>query len=80
MAIQEQYYCMTDNGDKPRYKHTYIESACVEANRLKKTTGCKKVEILKIVGVVEDVVVPVTKIETRTTLINEYKDSDDLPF
>jgi hypothetical protein len=79
MAIQEQYYCMVDNGEKPKYKHNSLFEAVVEAKRLKRTTNCKKVEVLKIVCIIEDEQIPVTKTETTIKFVPGYED-DDLPF
>ena len=79
MAIQEQYYCMTEPGDKPKYKHNSLFDAVQEAKRLKRTTNCKKVEILKIVCVVEDKEIPVTTTETTVEFVSGYEDGD-LPF
>lgn len=79
--MKEEYYIKTDNGSTvPKYKHSSIESAIVEARRLKKVANCKKVEILQVVGVLEDVTVPVTKIEEKWTFIPSKETGDDLPF
>lgn len=74
-----QFYCMTSIGVRPpHFKHSTIDSAVNEAERLHKKFKCK-VEILQVVGVVETVKVPVYKDETKVTVSKNLVD-DDLPF
>lgn len=72
-----QYYLKTENGSyPPSYKHSSLESAKIEAERLLKSTNSKKVEILAIVGTVEIKDVPVTEKKVVFDLVPEK----DLPF
>ncbi|WP_211660251.1 hypothetical protein [Pedobacter nototheniae] len=71
---------MTANGTTPpRYTHNNIESAIQEAKRLHLLHNVE-VKILKVVGVVKKVEVPVTEIKTVVILEPDNPDIGDLPF
>lgn len=64
----------------PRYKHPDISSAIVEAKRLHAKLNCN-ITILKIVGTIQFVDIPVTKRETKIDIDQtELEIKDDLPF
>lgn len=81
-----QFVVQTSSGKKPpTFIHHDFNLAMAEANRLKKTTNCKWVRVLEIVGVIEtkEIEVPVTRIEivTEFKIDERFKnDNDDLPF
>ena len=71
----EKYYCKTSTGTTvPKYIHHDLKLAVDEAKRLSTQFNCN-VEILKVVGTVKWVDVPVTRKEQ----VVEVK-SNDLPF
>lgn len=71
------YKLQTANGlTPPRYVHETLEGAIAEAKRLNLQCGYK-VEILEIVGCVEQVEVPVVE---RKQVVKSFKADSDLPF
>lgn len=60
----------------PKYEHNSIESAVTEAKRLHETFKTD-VQILKVVGSIKEVEVPVTE---KKTIIEILEPDDDLPF
>lgn len=62
----------------PRYEHHDLASAVIEAKRLH-TLLKTDVKILKVIGEVKFVEVPVTRTETKVD-IWAYNEDDQLPF
>jgi hypothetical protein len=72
-----EYYLKANTGTyPPSYKHSDLQSAKTEAQRLLTTTNATKIEILAIIGVVEIKDVPVTEKKVVIDLFN----NSDLPF
>lgn len=75
-----KYLCLAANGTAPpKHEHSYYEHAVEEAKRLHETLKTD-VKILKVVGEVKSVEVPVTRTETKITLDPNEVVEDDLPF
>lgn len=75
MAI---FYLMTANGSTPpRFQHYSLDSAIAEAKRLHELHNTS-VTILKVVGSVKTIEVPVTKKEVIVTI--DEPQGEDLPF
>lgn len=75
MAI---YYLMTANGSTPpRFQHYDLDLAIAEAKRLHEIHNTS-VTILKVIGSVKTVEVPVTRKEVKVTI--DEPQGEDLPF
>lgn len=77
-APKEGYMLFVDGGNAPTFIHDDINSATTEAKRLHAVTN-KKVRILKMIGVVETIEVPV--VEKRVVVsVYDKERPDDIPF
>lgn len=75
---KEGYMLFVDGGNAPTFIHDDINSATTEAKRLHAVTN-KKVRILKMIGVVETIEVPV--VEKRVVVsVYDKERPDDIPF
>lgn len=75
----EKYLLQADCGTTPpKYVHDNIFSASEEAKRLHKLLNTN-VKILKVVGEVKFVEVPVTRTESKLEIFGNHA-YDDLPF
>ncbi len=74
----ELYYCMVIYGPTPpRYTHRDLSLAVAEAKRLHQLYG-REVQILKIIGAVHTVQVPVTRPEVEVKIFDSNQ--IELPF
>ena len=75
---KEGYMLFVEGGNAPTFIHDDINSATTEAKRLHAITN-KNVRILKMIGVVETVEVPV--VEKRVVVsVYDNERPDDIPF
>lgn len=75
----QTYMLIASNGRKnPKYLYHDLSSAITEARRLQAYLG-GEVKIVKVIGVVKEQDVPVTKKEITVTIEKGYEE-DHLPF
>lgn len=75
---KEGYMLFVDGGNAPTHVHDDINSATTEAKRLHAITN-KNVRILKMIGVVETIEVPVTEKRVVVSVYDKER-PDDIPF
>lgn len=73
------YLLLAKNGKTPpKYEHNLLQDAIDEANRIHQLTG-DDIRILKVVGIVKSIEIPVVKKEMIVS-VNEQDYNKDLPF
>jgi hypothetical protein len=77
-APKEGYMLFVDGSNSPTFIHDDINSATTEAKRLHAITN-KNVRILRMIGVVETIEVPVTEKRVVVSVYDKER-PDDIPF